>query len=196
MRERAASRTFHPGMAREQETIMPETTQSPASATDRTPPIPVGPRAEPRIACRHPRRPDPATAPAPRSGRSPALHQRQQRRRLRVGPIRVLAGAGPARAGRWDGSTSPAAPIRSGCGTAPACWRRGAAGATVPLRIAPSRPSRPGVRTAPNPQLLPPRDRPGRCPGISGQPRRRFHVEPVRARPAAGPCSRPTKSGQ
>ena len=47
---------------------------------------------EHRVAVRRPRRPEPATAPASRSAWPPAPKHRQQRRRLRGGPIRARDG--------------------------------------------------------------------------------------------------------
>jgi hypothetical protein len=70
----------------------------------------VAHRAEPPIASRRPRRPEPATAPTPRSARPPfctggssaCWFPWEVRRRLRGGPLRTLNGAGTARGGRRD----------------------------------------------------------------------------------------------
>jgi hypothetical protein len=49
----------------------------------------------------------PATAIAPAPRRPRTLRQRQQRRRLRGGPVRARGGTGPGRGGRRDGAVRP-----------------------------------------------------------------------------------------
>jgi len=118
------------------------------------------------------------TFSVPDVARPPPLHQR---RRLRVGPVRPLDGAGPVRGWRRD-----AEQVAGGAG--PACWRGWVAGAAVTCLIVPSCASRSGVRAAPTrqPQQLPPRDRPGISPRrVAVSASARFERGTASARPAA-----------
>ena len=98
-------------------------------------------RPKQHLASRHPRRPSPATAPVARSARPPALHQRQQRRRLRGGPARTRDGAGRVCGAAESCGARPACgpgrpavePVRRGDGSAVAPSNR-AAHYLFPLR--------------------------------------------------------------